>query len=148
MRTLLLMLVAALAACVIPFQAIINGRLGQSVQNPLLASLISFTTGTVALAVVLLATTPGWPSLPADPSRSWSLFTGGLLGAVFVTAVLVLVPRIGTANVLAASIVGQLVMSLIIDHFGLLGIPQQGLSGVRLLGGTLLVLGMLLIQRG
>ena len=148
---LLLMLIAAACATVIPFQAIINGRLGQMVSNPLLAALISFTGGTIALTLILLATTPGFPALPRD--LTWTdippyLFTGGLLGAVFVTSVLMLVPRIGAANVLAAAIVGQLLMSVLVDHYGILGIPQSPVSGLKVAGCAMLVLGTLLIQRG
>lgn len=150
MRELPLLLLAAACATVIPFQAIINGRLGQMVAHPLLAALVSFGCGTIALTAIVLATTPGWPRLPAD--LNWSdippyLFTGGLLGAVFVTLVLVLVPRIGAANVLAAGIVGQLLMSVVIDHFQILGVPHSPISAAKLAGCGLLIAGMLLIQR-
>lgn len=145
MRTLWLMSLAMLAAGVIPVQAIVNGRLGQLVQNPLLASLISFGGGTVALSLLLLATS-GVPSIPEGTRLPWYLLTGGLLGAVFVTAVLMLVPRIGTANVLSAAIVGQLMMALIVDHFALLGVPQSSVSPTKVLGCALLIGGMLLIS--
>jgi transporter family-2 protein len=151
MRTSLFVLAAAVSAMVIPLQAIINGRLGQTVANPLLASLISFLAGTVVLTVILFATTPGLPALPKD--LGWTdippyLFLGGVLGAVFVTAVLMLVPRIGAANVLAAGITGQLVMALIVDHFAILGVPQSSVSLTKIGGCLLLIGGMLLIQRG
>jgi bacterial/archaeal transporter family-2 protein len=148
MRTLLLMGVALLAAGVIPLQAIVNGRLGQEVQNPLLASLISFTGGTLALCILMLVTTRGLPTIPEGAHLPPYLFCGGLFGVVFVTVVLILVPRIGTANVLAAAIVGQLLMSLVIDHFALLGVPQSSISLTKIAGCTLLVAGMLIIQRG
>ncbi|MCA9112470.1 MAG: DMT family transporter [Planctomycetaceae bacterium] len=148
MRTLLLMALAALAAGVIPVQASVNGRLGQLLQNPLLASLVSFTGGTLALGLLLLVSTPGLPSLPDGVRVPWYLMTGGLLGAVFVTTVLILAPRIGIANVLAASIAGQLIAGLIIDHYGLLNLPQSSISATKILGCTLLIGGMLLIQRG
>lgn len=148
MRTLLLMGVAMLAAAIIPIQAIVNGRLGQEVQNPLLAALISFMGGTIALSLMLVAAVRGLPKLPQEAELPWFLWTGGLLGAVFVTVVLVLVPKIGTANVLAAAIVGQLLMSLVVDHFSLLGVPQSSISLTKISGVLLLVTGMLLIQRG
>jgi transporter family-2 protein len=148
---LALMLLAALSASVIPFQAIINGRLGQMTANPLLAALVSFVSGTIALSLTVFATTPGVPKLPQG--LSWGdippyLFTGGLLGAVFVTVVLTLVPRIGAANVLAAGIVGQLLTSVVIDHYGLLAMPHSPVSATKILGCALLIAGMLVIQRG
>lgn len=150
MRDVWLMILAAIAAAAIPFQAIINGRLGQVVANPFLAALISFFSGFTVLILILLASTPGLPSLPSGTTYGripWYLFTGGVLGAVFVTTVLMLVPRIGATNVIAATIVGQLLMSVIIEHFGLLGAPQSNVSLPRLAGCVLLIGGMLLIQR-
>lgn len=148
MRTLLLMSAAMLAAGVIPIQAIVNGRLGQEIRNPLLAALISFTGGTIVLAALLVISPRGFPTIPSAARLPWYLFTGGLLGSVFVTVVLILVPKIGTANVLAAAIVGQLLMALLLDHFALLGVPQNSVSIVKFAGVGLLVTGMLLIQRG
>lgn len=147
MKDLLLMLLAALAACVIPVQAIVNGRLGSVVKNPFLAALISFSSGTFALILVTLIWSGGWPRFPRWEKLPWYLYSGGLLGAVFVTVVLVLVPRIGAANVIAATIVGQLLMAICLDHWAPLGIPQHPLSALRVLGVLLLISGMWLIQR-
>lgn len=144
MKILALMLLAALVACVIPVQAIVNGRLGVVVDNRILAALISFVGGTVALALILLAT-QGVPDL-SGKQIPWYLCTGGLLGAVFVTAVLTLVPHLGTARIIAATVVGQLIMSLIIDHFGVLGVPKAPINPVKIVGALLLIGGMLLIQ--
>ncbi|MBR9803458.1 DMT family transporter [bacterium] len=146
MKTFLFMLLAAIAACVIPLQAVVNGRLGQILQNPFLAALVSFTGGTIALVVILLITTPGIPTWPDSASPPWYLLTGGFFGVVFVTAILVLVPHIGTANLLAASVAGQLITAIIIDHYGLLGLPQQAISLSRVAGCLLLIGGLLLIQ--
>jgi transporter family-2 protein len=151
MQTLLLMLVAAVCAVVIPIQAIVNGRLGQLLANPLLAALTSFLTGGMALLVVALGVTRGIPTLPKGLTIGDIppyLLTGGCLGAVYVTVVLTLVPRIGAANVVAAGLVGQLITSVIIDHYAILGVPQSSVSLPRLLGCALLLAGMLLIQRG
>ena len=151
MRHLPLLLLAAVCAAVLPFQAIINGRLGQTLANPLLAALVSFSSGTVALILIIVAITPGWPNLPTG--MNWDdvppyLFTGGLLGAVFVTLVLMLVPRIGAANVLAAGVIGQLLTAVLIDHFRILGVPHSPISLAKLAGCGLLIAGMFLIQRG
>ncbi len=146
MRDLLLMLVASMAAFVIPFQAIVNGRLGIALNNPLFAAFFSFLGGTVALSILLLVTTPGIPSWPQDATIPWYLFIGGLFGVVFVTTVLVVTPKIGPANVLAATVVGQLFMAIIIDHFGILGVPVIPVSLPRVLGCLMLLGGLLLIQ--
>jgi len=146
LKTLGLMLIAALAATVIPFQAIVNGRLGQTLAHPFFAALISFLGGTLALIVLVLITTPGIPAWPKTQPVPWHLMTGGLYGVIFVTVVLVLVPRIGTANVLASAIAGQLVMSMIIDHYAILGVPHLPISFPRILGCLMLLGSLYLIQ--
>lgn len=140
------MLVAFLAACVIPCQAIVNGRLGQLLQNPLLAALVSFVVGTITLTVLVLISTPGLPEWPTQVSIPWYLLSGGLFGVIFVTVVLMLVPEIGTANLLAATVAGQLVMAMLIDHFAWLGVPRYPISPARVLGCLMLLGGLLLIQ--
>ncbi|SFH71804.1 DMT family transporter [Planctomicrobium piriforme] len=148
MSTLLLMILAALTACGIPIQAIVNARLGTLLANPLLAALISFVTGTLALGIICLIANGGIPKYPSGVHIPAFLYIGGLLGAVFVTVVLVLVPKIGPANVIAATIVGQLVMGLVLDHYGVLGTPQNPVNLVRLSGAALLIVGAWLVKWG
>lgn len=146
-KTFLLMVLAAFAACIIPVQSIVNGRLGQALSHPFLTSWISFLSGTLALTAIVLIVSGGIPPLEEALSQPWYLYTGGILGVVFVTTVLVVVPQIGTANVLAAAIVGQMTMSLIIDHFGVLGIPRQPVNWVKVVGVCFLLLGTVCISR-
>ncbi|WP_437203759.1 DMT family transporter [Planctomicrobium sp. SH664] len=148
MQTVLLLLLATLAGVVVPFQSIVNGRLGQLVNNPFLAAFISFLGGTVALAVLAALWQGGVPRLPDGVYVPWHLCTGGLAGVVFITVVLLLVPKIGTAEVLSATIAGQLMMSLVVDHLGLVGMPRVPISGTRLLGVVVLLVGTWLVKRG
>ncbi len=148
MKIAFLMFLAGLSATVIPLQSIINGRLGVLTDNRFFAALVSFAGGTVALGIILCITSKGIPVLPPGVKIPWYLCTGGLFGAVFVTAVLTLVPQIGTAKVLAAAIVGQMVMSLIIDHFGILNVPKDPVSLTKVVGCLLLIGGTVLIQMG
>jgi transporter family-2 protein len=137
-----------LVAFGIPLQAIINGRLGQVLGNPFLAALTSFITGTIVLLVVTLLNSGGIPKLPQDTIVPWYLFTGGLLGAIYVTAVLVTVPKMGPADLLTAGIAGQLFMGLILDHFGLLGMPVHPITLVRALGVAVMLTGAVMINKG
>jgi transporter family-2 protein len=74
------------------------------------------------------------------------VWTGGLLGATYVTAVIVTTAPLGAALMAMSVIAGQIVMALLIDHFGWLGVEVQRLSPTRLLGAALLVGGLLLIR--
>ncbi|WP_407252114.1 DMT family transporter [Klebsiella pneumoniae] len=55
-------------------------------------------------------------------------------------------PKLGATTVLALMVVGQMLLSLMLDHYGLLGIPVYPVTGIRLLGVVLLVLGVVLIR--
>lgn len=96
-----------LVACVIPLQAIVNGRLGQVLANPFLAAFTSFATGTVILGLVTMLYSQGIPRIPTGAKIPWILLSGGLMGCIYVTAVLHYVPKMGAANVLTAGILGQ-----------------------------------------
>lgn len=147
MRNLILLLIAAIAGGIIPFQGSINAQLGQLMKHPLQASLISFTGGVLTLLIVLLILRPELPSRHLLTSIPWYMYLGGVIGAVFVTTVLLLVPQIGITNMLAAAIVGQLVISAVIDHFGILDVPVHPVSLARVGGILLLIGGLILIQK-
>lgn len=146
MTAILFILWAFMVGALIPLQSGINSRLAGAVYHPLQASLVSFTVGTLFLVIINF--TQGnlfrWPSLQQLP---WWYFTGGLIGTVVVTSVLLLFPRIGAVALLSAVVAGQMMMSVVVDHAGLLGAPEHTLSPGRMLGVLLLVVGVLLIQR-
>ncbi|MBK3736402.1 EamA-like transporter family protein [Azospirillum brasilense] len=77
---------------------------------------------------------------------SWVTWTGGLFGALFIGTAILMVPRLGAATVLALIVVGQMLGSLVFDHVGLLGLPQQPISPTRLAGAASLILGVVLIR--
>jgi uncharacterized membrane protein YdcZ (DUF606 family) len=74
---------------------------------------------------------------------AWS---GGLFGSIFIITAILTVPRLGAATVLALVVVGQMIGSLTFDQFGLLGLPQQPATVVRLAGAGLLIAGVVLVR--
>ncbi len=146
MKSLFFIAIAFLVGGLLPIQGVINTRLGQLLHNPLQASLISFTVGTSFLACCLWLTGIGFPAVGSIGQVPWYLFCGGLMGAVFVTTVLVLIPHIGVANMLIAAMAGQLLISMLVDHFGWLGVPVHSLGISRILGGIFLLLGVVLVR--
>jgi transporter family-2 protein len=79
-------------------------------------------------------------------STSWLSWTGGIFGAIFIATAIFMVPRLGAATVLALIVVGQMLGSLMFDHFGLLGVPHYPVSPTRLAGAASLILGVVLIR--
>ncbi|XZE54312.1 DMT family transporter [Planctomycetaceae bacterium SH139] len=123
-----------------------NGFLGRHVAHPLQASTISFASGTALLVLVTLAMGHFPPKFTVPVSSlPWWAWIGGAIGTVMVTSSLFFVPKIGSLVWFAVVITGQIVAALILDHFGWLGNPKQAPSPLRLIGASLLVLGIVCI---
>ena len=133
--------------CMIPLQAAINARLRDHLdQSTLLAALVSFTVGTLALAVMAVVTNQRWQALGGvAEAKSWQL-TGGLLGAVFVFATTLLAPKIGLAKMAALVIAGQVAMALIADHYGWIGLAVREIDPVRAAGAVLVLVGVVMVN--
>lgn len=140
-------LLSLLAGIAVAVQTAVNSQLRTDTNNPVLTALISFGIGTVALAILYFCFFKTSPAFPVDVNFTWWKFTGGLLGVVYVTAVVIAAPRIGAANALGFIVAGQFVAAVIIDHFGLLGMPVNPVTGWRLLGIVILICGVYLIQK-
>ena len=128
----------------VAIQPSINGRLAQRV-GFVESSFISFAVGTLVLLAVLLL--GGRGSLRALGDVRWWELTGGFLGAFFVTLTIVIVPRIGTASAMAATITAQLMTGLLLDHYGFFGFRTVPLDGKRFVGAVLLFIGASLVFR-
>ncbi|MEM6531591.1 MAG: DMT family transporter [Myxococcota bacterium] len=137
----------ALIGVFIAFQPIANGRLSAATEAPITGAVTNFVVGIIALAVVVLTGIAGRPNWSALGQAPWWAWTGGLIGATFVTTMILVVPRIGGVTAFAAIILGQLVGSAVIDNFGLFGMPTTGLSPLRGLGLVLIGVGVFLTQR-
>ncbi len=140
-------LLAFLTGIAISVQAGVNANLRQSLTNPVLAAAVSFGTGFVSLLVMLLASGVSVPTIETVRQVSWWKWTGGLIGAVYVTTVIISVPKIGTANLVSLSVAGQLLAAVVLDHYGLLGFAVHPANGWRLLGMVLIMAGALLVVR-
>ena len=139
-------MLTAMVGGLIALQAPINSHLGKSI-GTFQAAFVSFTIGTIVLAVIAGLAKGGMSTVPEARHLPWYYLTGGVLGAAYVTSVLVTVRSLGAGGVVAATIAGQLSMSVVVDHFGWLGVERQEITVVRVIGIALLALGVLLIVR-
>ncbi|EKH2224380.1 TPA: DMT family transporter [Staphylococcus pseudintermedius] len=143
------MLVGMIIGFTPPIQTAINSHLGQTLHSPFFASLVSFTVGASALIILTLMlhrhvkihTT----SEQHGPLKWWH-FIGGALGVIFVTTNIILTPVIGVTFTLITVMVGQIIMGLLIDHFGLFGVPHRHITKQRLLGFMLIIIAIIIIQ--
>jgi transporter family-2 protein len=138
-----LMLFAALAGGGIAFQVVFNTQLRVATGSPLWASAAQFVVGLGALTLVALALREPLPQTARGP---WWMWIGGFFGATYIVVSVLLSRRLGTAVLLASTVVGQLLAALAIDHYGWLGAPVIRLSTTRVLGAALLIAGVLLMR--
>ncbi|TMM21661.1 MAG: DMT family transporter [Actinobacteria bacterium] len=139
------LLLAVVAGSALPFQAGINARLATFVGGPIRASAISFAVGTLVLVVVALVVTRGVVSTSRVGSVPWWGWLGGAVGAGYVASTVAAAPRLGALNLFAAVIFGQLLCSVVLDHFGVL-YKEHSLSAGRLAGVVLLAAGVVLVR--
>jgi transporter family-2 protein len=139
-------LLTAFTGGLVALQAPINSHLGRAI-GTWQAAFVSFAIGTVALALVAALATGGLSPIARVRDVSLVYLTGGLLGAVYVTCILVTVRTLGAGGVVAATIAAQLAVSVVVDQFGLLGVDKQQITVGRVAGVVLLGLGTYLVVR-
>ena len=130
----------------VALQQVLNARLRAELGLPWWAGFVSYFVGMLVMLAAVVATGEPRPSSAIAARASWSSWTGGIFGAVFIGTAILMVPRLGAATVLALIVVGQMLGSLAFDHFGLLGLAQHPATPIRLAGAALLIVGVVLIR--
>jgi bacterial/archaeal transporter family-2 protein len=137
------LLSGAALACQVGFNSELRARLG----HPLLAALASFAVGTALLALYALAARPALPEAGRLARAPWWAWLGGVVGAGYVAAAAAFGARLGASAWFALVVTGQVLASLALDHFGLIGFPPHPLGAARVVGVLLLLAGVALVLR-
>lgn len=129
-----------------PIQTAANSRLRRSVVSPLVASLVSFTVGTLFLAAVVLCEKGSvlfeWQLLESLP---WWAWLGGMCGLWGLTVNIIIFPKLGAVQTALMPMLGQIGMGVIIDSFGLLNSPVFPFTAKRALAIIILLCGIIMI---
>lgn len=134
------------AGGLLALQAPTNAMLARVGGSPILAALISFVIGTVALFVTWLAS-GNRPAASSFAGLPWYAWCGGFYGAFFVAIAAYAAPRIGLAALITIGIAGQIAMALWLDHLGALGLPREPINPGRIAGAFLVLAGVVLVRR-
>jgi len=139
-------IIALVSGAFLPIQAGLNSRLGKSIESPVYASLISFMVGVFALLIYIAITRQhmSWAGIKTVPAYAWM---GGVLGAFYVTAIILAFPKIGPALTFGLVVAGQMVMAMLLDHFNVLVAQQHDINIWRVLGVLLIVMGVIIIRK-
>lgn len=146
MRILLAVLVIA-AGMLMPAQAGINAEFRRFAGHPLWAGLLNFTVGLGVIGLAALLLRLPLPAPAVLGQAPWWAWIGGLCGATLVLSSLIAAPHLGAALLITCLVAGQLLASLVIDHYGWVGYPERALTPERIVGAALLVVAVWLIQR-
>jgi transporter family-2 protein len=129
-------------------QTAINSQLREYLNSPLQAALLSFLVGTILLAILVFFQPAEKPGFATFVQLPWYLWLGGFLGVYAISLSIYAAPKLGFLTLSGLIIFGQLVTSMILDHFGLLGTGKTPVNWQRLLGGVVIFIGVLLtLQR-
>ena len=142
----LIILITLVMGTILPIQAALNGKLMRTFGHPVIGATISFLTGTIVLFLYAF-TVKAHFQVSLIRETQWYHWIGGIIGAIYVTGIIMIIPRLGAALAFSLIVAGQLIMSVIMDHFGLLGVPVNPVSPAKILGFVLLLAGVILIRK-
>lgn len=135
------LVMAFVAGAATSLQVPINANLRSHLAHPMQATLVSFAVGMLVSLIFCLGASNTFPTAASLSRIPWWAWTGGILGAFYVGSSIVLSPRIGVAAMLSMVIAGQMVMSIVIDHYGLANAPVYPISTQRIAGAILVAAG-------
>lgn len=143
----LYVLLAALAGAMLPIQAGVNAQLRKALGDASQSALISFAVGTVGLLGYTFVTQAKPIPFSAAAQNPYWIWLGGLVGAGYVTLVIVATPKLGAAVTIGLVVAGQMLVAVLLDHFGWVGFNVHQLTWQRAAGVLLVILGVALIQK-
>ncbi len=106
-----------------------------------------YATGLIGVLLVQAFVRQPVPSGPQASAAPWWAWTGGLISIIATFAGLMLAQKLGSGIFTGISITASVIVSLAIDHFGLLGVKQHSASPLRLLGGVLMIGGIWMVSK-
>lgn len=145
MENIFWIILALVAGTFLPLQGALNTRLGSAAQSPVHASMISFIIGALAVALYVFLTrqSVSLAGLRTAPAYAW---LGGILGAFYVTVIILAFPKLGPGLTFALVVAGQMIISMVLEHFDILVAQQHPITPWRLGGVALIIAGVVLIK--
>lgn len=146
MEKLIWIVMAFVAGSLLPIQAGMNSKLAKSGGSPLHATMLSFMIGFAALLLYISLTSQqvSWKGIREAPAYAWA---GGLLGAFYIAVILFAFPRIGPGLTFGLIVAGQLLISMLMEHFQLMNTQPHAISLGRVAGLLLIIGGVIMMKK-
>lgn len=140
-------LLTVLVGFCFPIMASSNGTLGRELGNPFVATLAVFQLGSALLLLILIFTRSGFPSLTQLVGINWKVWLGGCIVILNLITFTIVPGRIGITNMIVLFIAGQLIASVMVEHFGWLQFKVHAMNWQRIIGVIFLMLGVILVKK-
>ena len=147
MSTLFWIGLVIIAGMFIPVQAGLNAMVKTATSNGILAGCWNTILATLVFLFCLTVTRVSLPTVTVLSTIPWWGYLGGIFGALYVFTSLAAASKLGAILLIAALTAGQLLGSVILDHFGLIGYPLKPINLSRFFGILLLIIGIYFIQK-
>jgi len=128
-------------------QAGLNAQLREGLSSPIQAAFISFFVGTIILGILCVYQGQPWFTKLSLSNVPWWAWFGGALGAFNIAMSIFLAPKLGAVAFAVSIVCGQVIASLVLDQNGWLGFPRIELTVNRIMGASLIILGVLLVVK-
>lgn len=147
MKQSLLLSLAFFGGVFLAMQGGFNARLGMLLKNPLLASVIAFTSSTIFAVLMVVFSVKTYPSLLKIKEVPWYLwFSGGLFSCIGISLYYYTIPKLGVSTMISMGLCGQLIFSVIAGHFGWLQLPVELITVKRIAGLLAMISGIIIIN--
>lgn len=147
MNQFFLSVLAILGGVFLAAQSGLNSNLGLLLKNPLLSSVVLFSSSTIFAFVFTLLSVksiPNWLEIKQIPIYLW--FTGGLFSVLGITLYYYTISKLGISTMISLGLIGQLTFSVIVGHFGWFNLPIEPVSVKKTLGLLAMISGITLIH--
>ena len=135
-------ILALMSGFCLAIQPAVNGHLGIGISSGIQAALISFLIGTILLIAINVILKQMRNVKKAFQKKApWWFYMGGFLGALYVFFALVITPEIGTGAFVIFVLIGQMIVSLLIDNYGLLRSRVRKVSMIQIIGLIVMLIG-------
>lgn len=136
-------ILALFAGAALSFEGAIYGELGKAI-GQLETSFYNFFMGSIIMGILWIFFGKGKLSYTVEAPK-WSLL-GGILGVVYLTAIVISVPFVGVGITMVAVIIGQLIMSMVIEHYGWLGSKKTSINKEKVFAVLSMLIALILIN--
>lgn len=140
-------ILAILGGVSVAIQQVLNANLRMALDSAAWSGFVSYFVGVACMALLALALREPIPSAAVAGRVPWWAFSGGLFGATFIALAIFLIPKLGAASFIVLLVTGQMLASVMVDHFGWFGLPEHPVDLPRIVGTALLIGGCVLIRR-